>query len=117
MINKPDGSPSPRGRCPQDREGLYHGVPYSKIVEAWLGDKKVEPGDRHRTSLVLADHLRYITDNDAVLIEQILRQTPFVQEIIRERDENVAQTVKSAQGYDFYKNIPKKMEAGFKANM
>ena len=53
---------------------MYHGVPYTKIVEAWLGDKKVEPGDRHRTSLVLADHLRYITDNDPVVIEQILRQ-------------------------------------------
>jgi len=38
-----------------------------------------------------------------------------VQEIIRERDENVAQTVKSAQGYDFYKNIPKKMREALKA--
>ena len=60
----------------------YHGVPYSKIVEAWLGGKKVEPGDRHRTSLILADHLRYITDNDPALIERILRETPFVKDII-----------------------------------
>ena len=88
----------------------YHGVPYLKIVEAWLGGKKVKEGDRHRTSLYLADHLRYITENDAGLIEKILRETPFVQEIIEERGENVAQTVKSAQGYDFYKNIPKKMQ-------
>ena len=70
----------------------------------------MKEGDRHRTSLYLADHLRYITDNDAALIEQILRQTPFVQEIVQERGENVAQTVKSAQSYDFYKNIPKKMQ-------
>jgi len=89
---------------------LYHGVPYSQIVDAWLEGKKVQEGDRHRTSLYLADHLRYITDNDAALIEQILRQTPFVQEIVQERGENVAQTVKSAQSYDFYKNIPKKMQ-------
>ena len=88
---------------------LYHGIPYSQIVDAWLGGEKVQPGDRHRTSLYLADHLRYITDNDPALIEQILRQTPFVQEIVQERGENVAQTVKSAQSYDFYKNIPKKM--------
>ena len=93
----------------------YHGVPYSKIVEAWLGEKKVEQGDRHRTSLVLADHLRYITDNDAVLIEQILRQTPFVQEIIDERGEDVAQTVKSAQGYEFLKGIPRRMQHALKA--
>ena len=89
---------------------LYHGIPYSRIVDAWLEGKKVKEGDRHRTSLYLADHLRYITDNDAALIEQILRQTPFVQEIVQERGENVAQTVKSAQSYDFYKNIPKKMQ-------
>ena len=88
----------------------YHGVPYQKIVAAWLGDKKVEPGDRHRTSLVLADHLRYITDNDPVLIEKILRQTPFVKEIVDERGEDVATTVKSAQGYEFLKGIPKRMK-------
>jgi hypothetical protein len=93
----------------------YHGVPYGKIVEAWLGDKKVEPGDRHRTSLVLADHLRYITDNDGVLIEQILRQTPFVRDIVEERNEDVAMTVKSAQGYEFLKGIPKRMKDALKA--
>ena len=74
----------------------------------------MKEGDRHRTSLCLADHLRYITENDAGLIEQILRETPFVQEIIEERGENVAQTVKSAQGFDFYKNIPKKMREALK---
>ena len=95
----------------RDAESLmYHGVPYSKIVAAWLGDKKIEQGDRHRTSLILADHLRYITDNDPVLIEQILRQTPFVMEIVKERNEDVAGTVNSAQGYDFLKGIPKRMQ-------
>ena len=89
---------------------MYHGVPYNKIVEAWLGDKKVEPGDRHHTSLILADHLRYITDNDPVLIEKILRQTPFVKDIVEERNEDVAQTVKSAQGYEFLRGIPKRMK-------
>lgn len=106
-------TPLPIGEGPG--VGLYHGVPYSKIVDAWLGGKKVKEGDRHRTSLYLADHLRYITENDAGLIEKILRETPFVQEIIKERDENVAQTVKSAQGYDFYKNIPKKMREALQA--
>lgn len=93
----------------------YHGVPYSKIVEAWLGDKRVEAGDRHRTSLVLADHLRYITDNDAKLIELILRETPFVREIIEERNEDVSSTVKSALGFEFLKGIPKRMQQALKA--
>jgi hypothetical protein len=92
----------------------YHGVPYAKIVEAWLGDKKVEPGDRHRTSLVLADHLRYITDNDPVLIERILRDTPFVKDIVEERNEDVAQTVKSAQSYEFLKGVPRRMQNALK---
>ena len=94
---------------------MYHGVPYSDIVAAWVGDKKIEQGDRHRTSLVLADHLRYITDNDPKLIEQILRETPFVKEIIDERNEDVSSTVKSAQGYDFLKGIPKRMKEALKA--
>ena len=93
----------------------YHNVPYSRIVEAWVGDKKIEQGDRHRTSLVLADHLRYITDNDPKLIEQILRETPFVKEIIEERNEDVSTTVKSAQGYEFLKGIPKRMQQALKA--
>lgn len=93
----------------------YHNVPYQTIVAAWLGDKKIEQGDRHRTSLVLADHLRYITDNDPKLIEQILRETPFVKEIIDERNEDVATTVESAQGYEFLKGIPKRMQQALKA--
>ena len=87
----------------------YHGVPYAKIVEAWLDGKKVEPGDRHRTSLCLADHLRYITDNDPVLIERILREVPFVAEIVKERNEDVAATVKSAREYKMFKSMPKKL--------
>ena len=93
----------------------YHGVPYGKIVDAWLGGKTVEPGDRHHTSLVLADHLRYITDNDAALIEQILRQTPFVMDIVKERNEDVATTVKSAQGYEFLRGVPKRMQKALEA--
>ena len=92
----------------------YHGVPYQKIIEAWLGTKKIEQGDRHRTSLVLADHLRYITDNDPKLIEAILRETPFVKEIVEERNEDVAQTVKSAQGYEFLKGIPRRLQKALK---
>ena len=112
LVGTEMGDSTPEA-APPSREGsgvgLYHNVPYSKIVEAWVGDKKIEPGDRHRTSLVLADHLRYITDNDPKLIEQILRETPFVKQIIEERNEDVSTTVKSAQGYEFLKGIPKRM--------
>lgn len=89
----------------------YHGVPFARIIEEWLGGKKVKEGDRHRTSLYLADQLRYITENDPVLIEQILRQTPFVQEIVKERNENVTRTVADALKYEFLRDIPKRMKA------
>ena len=91
-------------------ELTYHDIPYSQIVDAWLGEEKVKQGDRHRTSLMLADHLRYITDNNPVLIEQILRQTPFVAEIVQERNEDVACTVRSALGYKMYKTLPKRLQ-------
>ena len=105
-----DTSSLPLREGPREGLPLYHGVEYSKIIEAWLGGKTVEPGDRHRTSLHLADHLRYITDNDAKLIERILRHTPFVEEIIQERNEPIAQTIKDAQGYKMYKSIPRRMQ-------
>ena len=109
--NLPNANTPPKG----EMEGAsYHGIPYQKIVEAWIGEKKVEAGDRHRTSLILADHLRYITDNDPVLIERILRDTPFVKDIVEERNEDVAQTVKSAQSYEFLKGVPRRMQNALK---
>ena len=115
QTTPPDGTP-PRSALPLGssknsggEKDTYHGVPYGKIVEAWLDGKKVEPGDRHRTSLCLADNLRYITDNDPVLIERILREVPFVAEIVKERNEDVAATVKSAREYKMYKSMPKKL--------
>ena len=105
QTTPPSGHPSYLG----GEKDTYHGVPYAKIVEVWLDGKKVEPGDRHRTSLCLADHLRYITDNDPVLIERILREVPFVADIVKERNEDVAATVKSAREYKMFKSMPKKL--------
>ena len=105
QTTPPDGTPPNSG----GEEDTYHGVPYAKIVEVWLDGKKVEPGDRHRTSLCLADHLRYITDNDPILIERILREVPFVADIVKERNEDVAATVKSAREYKMFKSMPKKL--------
>jgi len=95
----------------QVSELTYHDVPYSTIIQAWLGEEEIKQGDRHRTSLLLADHLRYITDNDPVLIEALLRQTPFVDEIVKERNENVAGTVRYAMSYDMLKGLPKRLHA------
>ena len=91
-------------------DGLYRGVSYRKIIDCWLGGEQPQPGDRHRTSLMLADHLRYICDNDARQIEAILREVPFVKDIVAERGEDVAQTVKSAMQYTYWKSLPKRLQ-------
>ena len=87
----------------------YKNVPVQKIVDCWVGTTAPEPGERHKTSLELADQLRYICDSDPVVIEGILRAQPWVQDIIRERNENVAQTIKSALSYKEEKRMPKRM--------
>ena len=109
IAGKDPRSPEREDELFRDPNLTYHDVPYFKIVDAWLNGAVIQPGDRHRTSLRLADHLRYITDNDPVLIETILRQTPFVDEIVKERNEDVAGTVESAREYKMYRNIPQQM--------
>ena len=109
-----------KGAAPQEVQSLevnkfsisglkYKNVPVQKIVDCWVGDKMPEPGERHKTSLELADHLRYICDADPAMIEAVLRAQPWVQAIVNERNENVAQTVKSALAYKEEKRIPKRM--------
>ncbi len=52
--------------------------------------------NRHNESLKLASDLLVLFDGDRKLVQRILERQPWVQEIIAERDENVAQTVASA---------------------
>ena len=96
-------------------ECQYKAIPRQKIVDCWVGNTLPEPGTRHKTSLELADQLRYICDSDPVMIEGILRAQTWVQDIIKERGENVTQTVKSALAFKEEKRIPKRMYRALKA--
>ena len=87
----------------------YKNVLVQKIVDCWVGPTLPEPGERHKTSLELADQLRYICDSDPIMIEAILRAQSWVQDIVNERGENVTQTVKSALAYKEEKRMPKRM--------
>ena len=66
--------------------GLYHGVEYAKICEAWQAAQGGAPaaGDRHRTMLQMALDLRYICDNQPEVVDRVLRLCGFVQDIIRD---------------------------------
>ena len=104
-------APSPFGEG--GGRGLYHGVEYAKICEAWQTAQggAPAPGDRHRTMLQLALDLRYICDNQPDMVDRVLRLCGFVQDIIRERgDKEVSDIAHTACERKLYKDIPKRMQ-------
>ena len=93
--------------------GLYHGVEYAKICEAWQAAQggAPAPGDRHRTMLQMALDLRYICDNQPDMVDRVLRLCGFVQDVIRERgDKEVSDIAHTACERKLYKDIPKRMQ-------
>ena len=76
----------------------WHGYDIQSIIDARYADKLpcAEDSNRHNESLKLATDLLLMLDGDKKLVQRIVEAQPWVQEIIEERDENVAQTVESA---------------------
>ena len=75
------------------------GYDIQKIIDVrYGGDRRpsAKSRSRHKESLILATDLLLMLDGDKALVQRIVERQPWVQEIIRERDENVAQTVESA---------------------
>ena len=90
------------GQSPCDTEKLadlkWHGYDIQSIIDRRFADKLPCAGDsnRHKQSLILASDLLIMLDGDKQLVQRIVEAQSWVQEIIAERDENVAQTVESA---------------------
>jgi hypothetical protein len=78
----------------------WHGYDVQKIIDARYAAKLpcADDHNRHKESLKLATDLLLMLDGDAKLVLRIVAAQEWVKEIIKERDENVAQTVESAQG-------------------
>ena len=76
----------------------WRGYDVQAIIDARYGDKLPCKADsnRHNESLKLATDLLLMFDGDKTLTQRTVERQPWVQEIIDERDENVAQTVESA---------------------
>ena len=74
------------------------GYEIQRIIDARYGDKLPckDDSNRHAESLKLATDLLLMLDGDKQQVLRIVESQPWVQEIIQERDENVAQTVASA---------------------
>ena len=76
----------------------WRGYDLQSIIDARYAGKLPCKADsnRHTESLKLATDLLLMLDGDKVAVQQIVEAQSWVQEIIAERDENVAQTVESA---------------------
>ena len=79
-------------------ESLWRGYEIQPIIDARFADKLpcATDSNRHKESLKLATDLLLMLDGDKALVQRIVEAQTWVQEIIDERNENVAQTVESA---------------------
>ena len=78
----------------------WRGYDVQGIIDARYEDKLPCAADsnRHNESLKLATDLLLMLDGDKAQVQRIVEAQSWVQEIIAERDEDVAQTVESAAG-------------------
>ena len=76
----------------------WRGYDVQKIIDARYAAKLpcADDSNRHTESLKLATDLLLMLDGDKAAVQQIVEAQSWVQEIIAERNENVAQTVESA---------------------
>ena len=97
----PSGSPYSGGET-------YNGVPVSKIIEAWIGDKDLT-NKRHDTLVELSSHLRYIVGRNPKKITEVVSQLPWVKDLAKE-GEDVAGTVKSVMDFKYKEYMPRKLK-------
>ena len=64
---------------------LFKGIPYSEIIQQWfkLAGGEPVPGERNDKLHRLASHLRYIADNDEVLLLQVMPRYGLSEEEMR----------------------------------
>ena len=91
----PESSDNPCNPC---QKIMWQGYDVQGIIDARYARKLpcAEDSNRHKESLKLATDLLLMLDGDKVKVQRIIEAQSWVQEIINERDENVAQTVESA---------------------
>ena len=86
----------------------YNGVPYTKIIEAWLEGVNLDK-NRHNTLVELASHLRYLIGKNAKKIEEVVMQLPWVKDLAAE-GENVSSTIGSVIEFKYRENMPKRLK-------
>ena len=92
---------SSQGQTPANSQKImWQGYDVQGIIDQRYAGKLpcAEDSNRHKESLKLATDLLIMLDGDKAKVQRIVEAQSWVQEIIAERDENVAQTVESAAG-------------------
>ena len=93
----------------RDAESLnYNGIPYSKIIEAWLNGVNLD-NNRHNTLTELASHLRYLIGKNPKKITEVVMQQKWVQDLSAE-GEDVAGTVASVMGWRYNQKMPEQLQ-------
>ena len=89
---------TPDSSTPDSLQIKWRGYDVQSIIDARYGDKLPckDDSNRHNESLKLATDLLLMLDGDKATVRKIVESQSWVQEIVKERDENVAQTVESA---------------------
>ena len=79
---------------------MWRGYDIQRIIDARYATKLpcAEDSNRHNESLKLATDLMLMLDKDKAKVQRVVESQSWVQEIIDERNEDVAQTVESAAG-------------------
>ena len=86
---------------------MYNGVPYTKIIEAWLEGVNLDK-NRHNTLTELASHLRYLIGKNPKKITEVVLSLPWVQDLAAE-GEDVAGTVSSVMGWRYNEKMPEQL--------
>ena len=104
-YNTKDGCSDPQ---PPNLGGLcYNGVPYAKIIEAWMEGRNLT-NHRHDTLVELTDHLRYLIGKNPTKITEVVMTLPWVQDLAAE-GEDVAGTVSSIMGWRYKQKKPEEV--------
>ena len=86
---------------------MYNGVPYAKIIEAWMEGRNLT-NHRHDTLVELTDHLRYLIGKNPTKITEVVMTLPWVQDLAAE-GEDVAGTVSSIMGWRYKQKKPEEV--------
>ena len=94
---------------------FYHDVSYIAIITTWFEQNGGLPkeGDRHKTLLKLCSDLRYITDNDASFLFDVLQRTDFVKNLINNegREDEIKRICEDVTAKELWWGTPKRLKA------